>query len=549
MKLIEDASKEKLRGGFYTPKPIADFILKWALNGDKHFDILEPSCGDGVFLKQIKTNNLKYDSITAVEIDKNEANKACDLNLPNTNVIEQDFYKFCNNTKNKFDLIIGNPPYVRYQFFDKKQRDEAEKIFAKAGLKYSKLTNAWVPFVVGSSLLLKDKGKIGFVLPAEILQVTYAKQLRIFLATFYNKINIISFKKLVFPGIQQEVILLLCEKNTVKTHLIEHLELEDANVLKNVDTMKLKSPKKKIDFETNKWTFYFLEQNEIDFIEKILNQKKVPHLKEFADVEVGMTTGYNKFFTVPQTTVEKYHLEKYVKPMVGRSIQVNGTIFTENDWYSNVKSGARAYFLSFPKRKEIESNINALKYVEQGEKDEINKGYKCGIRDEWQIVPSIWVSDALFTRRNNIFPKFVINQVGAHTTDTMHRVKINKNVNISTLKKINLKTLVASYYNSLSLASAEIYGRSHGGGALELMPNEVENILLPYNDNNAKILKEIDSMMREGKTIQEILEFTDPIILEDGYGFSKSEIKTANTVWKKLLKRRLNRKGTKKTHQ
>lgn len=549
MKLIENASKEKLRGGFYTPRPIADFILKWALNGDKQFDILEPSCGDGVFLECIKTNNLKYNSITAVEIDKNEANKACDLNLPNTNIINQDFYKFCNNTKNKFDLIIGNPPYVRYQFFDKKQRDEAEKIFAKAGLKYSKLTNAWVSFVVGSSLLLKDKGKIGFVLPAEILQVTYAKQLRIFLATFYNKINIISFERLVFPGIQQEVILLLCEKNTIKSHLIEHLELEDANALKDVDTMKLKSPKKKIDFETNKWTFYFLDQNEIDFIEKILNQKKVPHLKEFADVEVGMTTGYNKFFTVPQSTVEKYCLEKYVKPMVGRSIQVNGTIFTENDWYSNVKSGVRAYFLSFPKRKEIESNINALKYIEEGEKDEINKGYKCGIRDEWQIVPSIWVSDALFTRRNNIFPKFVINQVGAHTTDTMHRVKINKNVNISTLKKINLKALVASYYNSLSLASAEICGRSHGGGALELMPNEVENILLPYNDNNAKILKEIDSMMREGKTIQEILEFTDPIILEDGYGFSESEIKIANTVWKKLLKRRLNRKGTKKTHQ
>ena len=549
MKLIENASKEKLRGGFYTPRPIADFILKWALNGDKQFDILEPSCGDGVFLECIKTNNLKYNSITAVEIDKNEANKACDLNLPNTNIINQDFYKFCNNTKNKFDLIIGNPPYVRYQFFDKKQRDEAEKIFAKAGLKYSKLTNAWVSFVVGSSLLLKDKGKIGFVLPAEILQVTYAKQLRIFLATFYNKINIISFERLVFPGIQQEVILLLCEKNTIKSHLIEHLELEDANALKDVDTMKLKSPKKKIDFETNKWTFYFLDQNEIDFIEKILNQKKVPHLKEFADVEVGMTTGYNKFFTVPQATVEKNCLGKYVKPMVGRSIQVNGTIFTENDWYSNVKSGARAYFISFPKRKEIESNINALKYIEQGEKDEINKGYKCGIRDEWQIVPSIWVSDALFTRRNNIFPKFVINQVGAHTTDTMHRVKINKNVNISTLKKINLKALVASYYNSLSLASAEICGRSHGGGALELMPNEVENILLPYNDNNAKILKEIDSMMREGKTIQEILEFTDPIILEDGYGFSESEIKIANTVWKKLLKRRLNRKGTKKTHQ
>jgi adenine-specific DNA-methyltransferase len=50
------------------------------------------------------------------------------------------------------------------------QQAEADKIFKKANLKYSKLTNAWVSFVVGSSLLLKDKGgKIGFVIPAEII--------------------------------------------------------------------------------------------------------------------------------------------------------------------------------------------------------------------------------------------------------------------------------------------------------------------------------------------------------------------------------------------
>lgn len=50
------------------------------------------------------------------------------------------------------------------------------------------------------------------MLPAEVLQVSYAQQLREFLSHFYNKINIVSFEKLVFPEIQQEVVLLLCEK-------------------------------------------------------------------------------------------------------------------------------------------------------------------------------------------------------------------------------------------------------------------------------------------------------------------------------------------------
>ena len=89
--------------------------------------------------------------------------------------------------------------------------------------------------------------------------MSYAQQLRKFLAQFYNKINIISFEKLVFPDIQQEVVLLLCEKNGSDSHLIEHLELRDAFDLKKLDVNKLKSPSKKIDFKSNKWTYYFLE--------------------------------------------------------------------------------------------------------------------------------------------------------------------------------------------------------------------------------------------------------------------------------------------------
>jgi adenine-specific DNA-methyltransferase len=60
MKLIEFASAEKLRGGFYTPEPIADFILRWGINGSKNYDILEPSCGDGVFLEQISKQKYHY---------------------------------------------------------------------------------------------------------------------------------------------------------------------------------------------------------------------------------------------------------------------------------------------------------------------------------------------------------------------------------------------------------------------------------------------------------------------------------------------------------
>ncbi len=533
MQLIKNASKEKLRGGFYTPEPIASFILKWAFNGNTELDILEPSCGDGVFLEEIQKGNYQYNSVTAIEFDEIESIKSKKIGLKKSKIINSDFHDFCINTKQKFDLIIGNPPYIRYQYFDREQQKFASEIFERANLKYSKLTNAWVSFVVGSSLLLKEQGKIGFVLPAEILQVSYAQPLREFLAQFYNKINIVSFEKLVFPDIQQEVVLLLCEKNNTNTHLIEHLELKDAEELKNLDVSKLKSPKKKIDFKSNKWTFYFLDQKEIDFLERLQSNKLIPKLGEYAKVEVGITTGSNPFFTVPLSTVQFYNLEKYAKPLVGRSVQVPSAIFTEKDWKKNRDSEARTHFLSFPKMKDLNDSLGARDYISWGEESEINKGYKCRIREEWQIVPSQRISDALFIRRNNKYPKFIINEAKAFTTDTMHRVTIKENVEI--------KALTASYYNSLSFAFAEICGRSHGGGVLELMPNEVERILLPYNKNNAELLPIIDKMIREKKDISKLLKITNKKILKENFGLTDAEIELADGIWKRLSKRRLNR--------
>jgi len=537
MKLIENATAEKLRGGFYTPEPIASFILKWGINGSSDYDILEPSCGDGVFLEQLKENNHKFKSVTAIELDEIEAEKSDNIKLKNKTVINKDFHLYCNKTTERFDLVVGNPPYIRYQYFDKEQQQEADKIFNHAGLKYSKMTNAWVSFVVGSSSLLKEKGKIGFVIPAELLQVSYAQQLRGFLAHFYNKINIISFEKLVFPDIQQEVVLLLCEKNESKSHLIEHLELRDASDLEKLDINKLKSPSKKIDFKSNKWTYYFLEQEEIYFLENIAKEREIPTIGDYSNVEVGITTGANNYFTVPYSTVAFYQLEEFAQPMVGRSVQVNSIVFTAQDWLKNQQTEAKANLLVFPPKEKLNGNAGAKEYLLYGESIGINKGYKTGIRNDWFVIPSIKLSDALFIRRNNLFPRLILNEANAYTTDTMHRVFIKKTT--------NKNAFIASFYNSLSLAFSEIVGRSYGGGVLELMPSETEQILLPYKEENAEFLSFIDKMIREKKDINEILKFTNKQILKDGYGFTDKEIKIADSIWNKLSARRLNR-GRKK---
>ncbi len=220
--------------------------------------------------------------------------------------------------------------------------------------------------------------------------------------------------------------------------------------------------------------------------------------------------------------------------MAGRSVQVDSVIFTEEDWQFNGYSKAKSHLLVFPGRGYLDPLNGAVRYIAHGERAGIHTEYKCGIRDDWFVVPSIRTSDALFIRRSNVFPKLIINEAGAYTTDTMHRVYLKKGT--------NLNAFAASYYNSLSLAFSEISGRSYGGGVLELMPSEVEKILLPYQEQNATLLHWIDTEIRRKKPIATILQHTNQIILKEGFGLSDKEILLAHTIWEKLSNRRLNRK-------
>src|SRR5207244_10040001 len=80
----------------------------------------------------------------------------------------------------EFDAVLGNPPFVRYQYLDQKQQALAERIFERYHLAFTKHTNAWVPFVVASLALLRPGGRLGMVVPAELLHVLHAKAVRDF---------------------------------------------------------------------------------------------------------------------------------------------------------------------------------------------------------------------------------------------------------------------------------------------------------------------------------------------------------------------------------
>jgi hypothetical protein len=159
----------------------------------------------------------------------------------------------------------------------------------------------------------------------------------------------------------------------------------------------------------------------------------------------------------------------------------------------------------------------------------VEKGYKCAIRKEWYKVPSIWAPHAFLFRQIHDFPHLVMNEADAVPTDTIHRVRKVKN-------QILPQTL---FYTHLTAASAEIEGRSYGGGVLELEPSEAEKLLIP---NPALVdVDKLDYFVIR-KENGKFLKVNSAFVLKELLGFTMDEVNMLETIYNILFFRRRSRK-------
>jgi adenine-specific DNA-methyltransferase len=542
----EKLDSQKLRGGYYTPDKIAEFLCKWAIDQTTE-KVLEPSCGDGNFIEAailrfnelgIRGDNLKG-RIKGIELMEGEALKAKtrakNLGLNSTTIVNSDFFNYLNsNSLDRYDVVLGNPPFIRYQNFPEEHRKLAISMMEKLGLRPNKLTNIWAPFLVVSASLLKPAGKLAMVIPAELFQVKYAEETRVFLSNFFERITIITFRKLVFKGIQQEVILLLCEKHAPTQSGIRVLEYDTLEDLNTVDFATInKLNVKPIDHTNEKWTKYFLSEDEITLMRELKNDKRVLACGDLMEVDVGLVTGINEFFMLSEEEVEKWNLADYTIPVVSKSNQLKGIAVSKKDFRANSKAG-NAVHLFIPPDEDFKNLPKACqKYIKYGESREFHTGYKCRIRKRWYITPSRWSPEGFALRQVGDYPKLVVNNTKAASTDTIHRVRFKKG--------IDKHTTTICFLNSLTFAFSEITGRSYGGGVMTFEPTEIEDIRIPKLTELPLDLKTIDALMRD-REIERVLDIVDDLLLVKHHGFSKDQVRILRNIWKKLSNRRIGRK-------
>ena len=108
------ASKNRY-GQYFTISLIADFMVS-LISHDKDSRVLEPSCGKGVFLDSLQ--KYSFTNLSAYEIDTT-------LDTKHSFIKYESFLSV--PTSEKYDVIIGNPPYIRWKNIEPELKEELEK--------------------------------------------------------------------------------------------------------------------------------------------------------------------------------------------------------------------------------------------------------------------------------------------------------------------------------------------------------------------------------------------------------------------------------------
>lgn len=548
-----DLDRDKLRGGYYTSSQVAEWLCGWAIQSATD-TVLEPSCGDGAFLEAAARRLLSLGAmpgeierrLTGIEIISAEAHAATERLRPDLGeaadkiVCNSDFFGWWQGTDQPaFDVIVGNPPFIRYQSFPEPHRTRAMEIMGDQGLTPNRLTNIWVPFVVAATASLKPGGRLALVLPAEILQVSYAAQLRSYLTDHFGRIDVIACNELFFENAEQEVVLLLAddalaaasEDNVCRVALTAAETVSDIVEIKPALLLERAEPKT-IRHDSEKWLKYFLDNRQISFMRALRDAEITTSMSAHASIDVGVVTGKNEFFVLSADQVEALGLEEYTTPLVSRSAQLKGSQIGKADWRSLSAGGDRVHLLNIDKVQADKLSSELRRYIEEGERKEFHKGYKCSIRKPWYLVPSVWVPDGFAFRQIYDFPRLVLNDSGATSTDTIHRMRSHG---------AKPERVIANTYTWLTAASAEIEGRSYGGGVLELEPTEAERLLMPAQLNGAMPLNDVDQLVRAGR-LDAVLEENARIILREHMGLTAAECDLLKSVWTQMRDRRNSRR-------
>ena len=468
-----NASSEHVKklGQFFTPFSIAHFMAKWVISNPQCRTILDPAVGLGIFfraiLKEAASNSYQ---LIGYDIDPQVLKKARtlfqDYKDYDIRLINRD-YMF-NDWNNRYDGIICNPPYQRFQNY--KNRNEILTEFqSRLGLSLSGLTNLHTLFLLKSVNQLSENGRAAYILPSEFLNADYGVFIKRNLIKYKSLKYVIVFdltENLFDNVITTSSILLFDNSADIKT--LEFIAVKSLDDLAHLESQfplypNIKTSGKAVLYEdldeSIKWRAYYQKQNGSKY------RNLVP-LSTYGKVVRGIATGDNDYFTFNEQKKREFEIEdRYLLPCLTKANQASSYFFTQEDFEKLRMGGKNIYLLN------ITDVISPAirRYIQLGEKLGVHKKYLTSHRTPWYAIENRPPAPILVTVFNRNGLRFVRNEANVRNLTCFHCFYLD----MFAMEKIDI--LMAYLITDVAREIFNDNRREYGDGLKKFEPNDLNN--------------------------------------------------------------------------
>ena len=441
--------RKKQFGQFFTPPRIAGIAVKLiSKKDDEHIVAADPGFGEGA-LSYALISRFSNARIDAYEIDELLVKQ--NFLEKNIQLINQDYFLEFN--KNKYDVIICNPPYNRFQNYE--NINQISIIEQNLNIEVSKLSSSYVIFIYKAIHELKDEGEAIFIVPIEFFNTKYGIDLKSILYHDRMLHSVVLFNTdwSHFADAITTTCIIKITKRPNKTISIYRDFNNEIEMIKQLDYSEIQPEKK--------WSHVFSSDGEQHF------SNQAP-LYKYAKVSRGIATGANNYFILSPSQVSDLKLNhNSVRKCVVKSVDIVNPIL-DIDCFNDLELKGKSCYIFTGQ----ESNDQAtIKYIKMGVELGIDKTFLNSRRKPWYKLEKDVAYPILLSvfDRSNI--KVVYNKVGVLNLTTFHGLSVNSMY--SKYIKIIFLFLLTKSSNSMFKKSKRIYGN----GLNKLEPND-------YNETN-----------------------------------------------------------------